>query len=153
VSSAPTTSALEQRAEKGLELALKLTGADSAFLLLCSAGSSPPLRGRVSSRSAPARALASPGKAGPDSELMAWAQQRLYDVDAATLDDTAGSVPARDSELRLVGDIRYCVVPLWSDDEHDRLGGVGVVLGWQRNPPRYPTREAVRAIADELVDG
>ena len=126
VTAGATTSALEQRAEKGLELALELTGADSGFLVLCN-------------RDARSRALAPVGKAIPDSQLVAWAQERLRDVD--------------DPELKRVGDTQYCVVPLWSDDEHDGLGAVGVVLGWQRNLPRLPTHEAVRAIADELLEG
>ena len=52
-----------------------------------------------------------------------------------------------------MGDTQYCVVPLWSEPDSDALEGVGVVLGWQRSLPRYPTHDAVRAIADELLEG
>jgi len=152
VTAGPTTSALEQRAEKGLELALALTGADSGFLVLFDSGTAPALRGGASLPRS--RALAHVGKTIPDSELVAWAQERLHHADdVATVAETMGSVAGHDPELKQVGDTRYCVVPLWSDDEHDGLGAVGVVLGWQRNPPRYPTHEAVRAIADELLEG
>jgi tetratricopeptide (TPR) repeat protein len=141
VTAGPTTSALEQRAEKGLELALQLTGADSGFLVLANAGT------------ARSRMLAYVGAAVPDSELTAWAQERLHHADdAATVVESMSSVASHPPQLKQLGDTHYCVVPLWFDGEHDGLGGLGVVLGWRHNAPRYPAREAVRAIADELLE-
>jgi hypothetical protein len=130
-----TEATFERRAQRGLQLALELTGAHDGFVVSSAAEG-----GRVGlAERMPAR------------ELVDWAQAQL---DTSNLEQTAVAMPGQtlsETLLRTFGDLEYCVVPLGSVAE-----GVGasaaLVLCFRGVTPRAPNPEVLAMIAGHLLE-
>jgi hypothetical protein len=131
------TSQLSERAQKGLQLALELSSADEGFLVLANHEGEP---------------VAHLGYNMPSRELVEWAEQSMLDaaVDEQTV-MTAEVDSELDSNYKVVGHTRYCVVPLWAKQDHEHRVVAGLVLGFDDRVPRLPEAAVIRAIAVHLV--
>ncbi|MEY4508059.1 MAG: hypothetical protein RLZZ450_181 [Pseudomonadota bacterium] len=128
-----------ERAQKGLQLALELSTADEGFLVLADNHGEP---------------VAHLGNSLPSSELVEWAEQNMLDaaVDEQTV-MTAEVDSEVDSNYKVVGRTRYCVVPLWAQQDHDDRVVAALVLGFDDRVPRLPEPAVIRAIAVHLIGG
>jgi predicted Ser/Thr protein kinase len=131
------SSVLVDRAKRGLQLALELSSADEGFLVLADNDEEP---------------VAHLGSAQPSSELVQWAGQNMLDaaVDEQTV-MTAEVHSTAESNYKVVGQTRYCVVPLW--EQQDRVPRViaALVLGFDNRVPRMPEPAVIRAITMHLM--
>lgn len=127
-----------ERAQKGLQVALELSSADEGFIVLAESMGAP---------------VAHLGNAAPSSELVLWAEQNLLD---ANFDEQTVMTEAvhsdLDSNYKVVGQMRYCVVPLWVRRDHEDQVVAALVLGFDNRVPEMPEAAVMRAIADHLVD-
>ena len=57
-----------------------------------------------------------------------------------------------DSNYKVVGTMRYCVVPLWGHHHGEDQVVAALVLGFDGRVPRMPEPAVMRAIAMHLVD-
>lgn len=128
---------LSDRARKGLQVALELSSADEGLLVL------------AGSEGEPAAHL---GSAAPDPELVRWAEQNILDaaIDEQTV-MTAEVDSETDSNYKVVGSMRYCVIPLWAHQQREDRIVAALVLGFDNRVPRMPEPAVVRAIAMHLV--
>lgn len=128
---------VNERAQKGLQVALELSSADEGFIVL------------AESLGAPAAHL---GSGLPSSELVLWAEQRMH---AASFDEQTMMTAQVDSDLdsnyRVEGEIRYCAVPLWAYQRNEDRVVAALVLGFHDRVPRMPDPAAMRAIAIHLA--
>ncbi|MDB4985700.1 MAG: hypothetical protein JWN04_878, partial [Myxococcaceae bacterium] len=133
----PGLSPVTVRAQKGIQLALELSSADEGFIVL------------ADSHGEPASYL---GEAAPPPELVLWAEQSILDagVDEQTV-MTAEVDSVVDSNYKVVGPMRYCVVPLWARQGHEEQVVAALVLGFNQRVPRMPEPAVIRAIAQHLV--
>lgn len=131
------TTELSVRAREGLQLALELSSADEGFLVLADHEGEP---------------VAHLGYDVPSPELVEWAEQNMLD---AAVDEQTAMVADIDSEVdsnyKVVGHTRYCVVPLWAKQDHEDRVVAGLVLGFDDRVPRLPEAAVIRAIAVHLV--
>jgi len=127
---------LIERAQNGLKLALELSNADEGFLVL--AGED-------------VESVAHLGASAPSDELVRWAEQSMLDaeVDEQTL-MTAEVDSEIESNYKVVGQTRYCVVPLWGAQERTQRVVAALVLGFDNRVPQIPEPAAMRAIAQHL---
>lgn len=127
---------LVERAHNGLKVALELTNADEGFLVL--AGKE-------------GESVTHLGSAGPSDELVRWAEQSMLDaeVDDQTL-MTAAVDSAVESNYKVVGETRYCVVPLWGVHGRTQSVVAALVLGFDNRVPQIPDPAVMRAIAVHL---
>jgi hypothetical protein len=127
---------LSDRAQNGLKLALELTNADEGFLVL--AGDE-------------VESVAHLGASAPSDELVRWAEQSMLDaeVDEQTL-MTAEVDSDLESNYKVVGETRYCVLPLWGAQERTQRVVAALVLGFDNRVPQIPEPAAMRAIAAHL---
>jgi tetratricopeptide (TPR) repeat protein len=125
------------RVHKGLQVALELSSADEGFILL------------ADHRGEPAAHLGST----PAPELVAWAEQNMLDagVDEQTV-MTQQVHSELDSNYKVVGPMRYCVVPLWTRVAREDRVVAALVLGFENRVPSVPEPAVMRAIAAHLVD-
>jgi tetratricopeptide (TPR) repeat protein len=128
---------LAERAQKGLQVALELSSADEGFLVLADHEGEP---------------LAHLGNQVPSRELVEWAEQNMLDaaVDEQTV-MTAEVDSEIDSNSKVVGQTRYCVVPLWAKQDHEDRVVAALVLGFDNRVPRLPEPAVIRAIAVHLA--
>lgn len=126
-----------ERASKALQIALELTGADTGFLV-------------VMRETAP---LAHFGGPAPDEPLVQWAKDRLLAAlrndETAVLEDQSALV---DLNLRRVGDMRFCVTPLWVTRNHRDVPVAAITLGFSLGNPQLPSPEVLRVIGGHLED-
>ncbi|HEX5658920.1 MAG TPA: AAA family ATPase, partial [Polyangiales bacterium] len=126
-----------ERVHKGLQVALELSSADEGFIVL------------ANHHGEPAAHLGG----APDPELVAWAEQNMLDagVDEQTV-MTQQVHSELDSNYKVFGAMRYCVVPLWTRVERDDRVVAALVLGFENRVPSVPEPAVMRAIAAHLVD-
>jgi len=129
---------LADRARKCLQIALELSSADEGLLILSG------------SKGVPAAYL---GNGAPTVELVDWAEQSMLDAgfDEQTV-MTAEVDTEVDSNYKVVGSMRHCVVPLWARQEGEDRVIAALVLGFDNRVPRLPEPAVMRAIALHLVD-
>jgi hypothetical protein len=131
-----TGSLIAERANKGLQIAVELSGADDGFIVL------------QDSRDEAAACLNEP----PSSELLVWAHHRLI---AAYASDETAAVEHVDSlidlNLNVVDGVRYCVAPLWARRDNQDVVVAALALGFRKTMPRLPSADVLRVIADHLV--
>jgi hypothetical protein len=128
---------LTGRARKGLQIALELSSADAGFIVLANHEGEP---------------VAHLGSSEPSSELVEWAEQSML---AAGVDEqtvmTEEVHSEIDSNYKVVGAIRYCVMPLWARAQGEDRVVAALVLGFDNRVPRIPEPAVMRAIATHLV--
>jgi hypothetical protein len=133
-----TDASLPMRAQKCLQIALELSGADDGFLVVPERSAAP---------------VAHSGSTAPDDALVAWARERLQN---ACTDETAietyGSSAPGDHAFKVVGRMHYCVIALWTDDAELDSATAAIALGFYDRRPRLPDREVLSVIADHLFD-
>jgi signal transduction histidine kinase len=126
-----------ERAEKSLQVALELSSADEGFLVLANHHGEP---------------VAHLGNDVPSPELVQWAEQNMLDaaVDEQTVmtDNLESEV---ESNYKVVGFTRYCVVPLWAKLDREDCVVAALVLGFENRVPRIPDPSVMRAIAMHLA--
>ncbi|MFT3925343.1 MAG: protein kinase [Myxococcales bacterium] len=126
-----------ERASRAVQIALELTGADAGFLV-------------VVREDAP---LAEIGGRTPDASLVAWAKERLL---AALRNDETAQVEDRtgmtDLNLKFVGDVRYCVTPLWVSRNRRDVPVAAIALGFSQGNPQLPSPEVLRVIGGYLEE-
>jgi hypothetical protein len=126
-----------ERAQRGLEIALELSGAAYGFII------SPHEGGTL---------VAHTGGAAPDMELMTWAYDFLRA--ASDYDETAaleGPDEAIDPGITQRGQTRYCPAPLWTIEQGEGMVLSGAIaLGFVRLPARMPGAEVLQVIAQHL---
>jgi hypothetical protein len=131
------TTQLFERAQRGLQLALELSSADEGFLVLANHEGEP---------------VAHLGNNVPSTELVEWAEQNMLD---AAFDEQTVMTAEVDSEVdsnyKVVGHTRYCVVPLWAQQDHEDRVVAALVLGFDDRVPQLPEAAVIRAIAVHLV--
>jgi tetratricopeptide (TPR) repeat protein len=130
-----TEATFERRAQRGLQLALELTGAHDGFVV-----SSAAQGGRVGL-----------GESVPAGDVVDWAQAQL---DTSKLEQTAVVVPGQtlsETSLRTFGELEYCVVPLGSV-AHGVGPSAALVLGFRGVTPRAPNPELLAMIAGHLLE-
>lgn len=128
---------LADRAKDALKLALELTNADEGFLVLADE--------EVDS-------VAHLGASAPSEELVRWARQSMLDADTDLQTLMTAEVDSEiESNYKVVGETRYCVVPLWSVQERTQRVVAALVLGSDNRVPRIPEPAAMRAIAVHLT--
>jgi hypothetical protein len=129
-------SRLVERARRGLQLALELTHADEGFLVLAGQQDE----------------VAHLGNEAPSAELVAWAEQNMSEADAdeQTLmtEEVHSSV---ESNYKVVGNRRFCVVPLLGANPRQQTVVAALVLGFEGRVPRMPEPAVMRAIAVHLA--
>ena len=128
---------LAERAQKGLQVALELSNADEGFLVL--AGKE-------------GESVAHLGNDVPSDSLVRWAEQSMLeaDVDEQTL-MTAEVNSAIESNYKVVGETRYCVVPLWGAQERKPTVVAALVLGFDNRVPQLPEPAVMQAISAHLL--
>jgi hypothetical protein len=128
---------LTERAARGLQLALELSSADGGFIVLARNAGEP---------------VAHLGGDPPTPELVTWAEQSMLDagIDEQTVmtEEVHSEI---DSNYKIVGDMRYCVVPLWARQGREDQVVAALVLGFTNRVPRIPEPAVMRAIAAHLV--
>jgi hypothetical protein len=126
-----------ERAQKGLQLALELTNADEGFLVL--AGNE-------------TESVAHLGNEAPSEALVRWAEQSMLEAadDEQTL-MTAEVDSIVESNYKVVGETRYCVVPLWGGSERRQSVVAALVLGFDNRVPQLPEPALMQAIASHLA--
>ncbi|MDB4991086.1 MAG: multi-sensor signal transduction multi-kinase, partial [Myxococcaceae bacterium] len=125
------------RAHKGLQIALELSSADAGFIVV------------ANHRGAPAAHL---GSATPSADLVLWAEQNMLDADVDEQTVMTEEVHSEiDSNYKVVGTMRYCVVPLWARQGREDRVVAALVLGFDNRVPRIPEAAVMRAIAVHLV--
>jgi len=132
-----TGTQLAERANKGLQIAVELSGADDGFIVL---------QGTVNGAAAHLNQA-------PSAELVDWARRRLM---AAYASDETAAVEHVDSlidlNLNVVDGIRYCVAPLWARRDNQDVVVAALALGFRKSEPQLPGADVLRVIADHLVD-
>lgn len=132
-----TGTQISERASKGLQIAIELSGADDGFIVLQGAEAEP---------------TAYLGEL-PSLELMRWAHLRLM---AAYASDETAAVEHVDSlidlNLNVVDGVRYCVAPLWARRDNQDVVVAALALGFRKTAPRLPGADVLRVIADHLVN-
>jgi tetratricopeptide (TPR) repeat protein len=123
----------QDRANKGLQIAMELSGADGGFVLL-------PNRGGV---------LAYAGDKEPDGDLVDWAEERM--LSACAKDETEVLSFVTDDTMRVVGRTTYCAAPLVA-----RRGLEEVVVGllalrFDSKAPSLPSAQVLYALAAHLL--
>jgi hypothetical protein len=132
-----TEASLPQRAQKGLQIALELSGADDGFLLV-------PEHAGVAAYS---------GSAAPDETLLTWARERLTQADAEeTVFQTYRTSTQGDHVFKVVGRMHYCVVLLWTEESSIHAATAAIALGFYDSRPRMPSRDVLNVIAEHLHD-
>jgi hypothetical protein len=132
-----TEASSTMRAQKGLQIALELSGADDGFLIM---------------RDSKGEPAAQVGSAAPDAALVSWAEERLRTSEGEeTLIESFGSSTTSDHD-KIVGRMHYCVVLLWADDRHMDSAIAAMALGFYDRHPNYPDRDVLRVIAGHLLD-
>jgi predicted Ser/Thr protein kinase len=125
------------RAQKGLQIALELSSADEGFIVLAESEGDP---------------VAHLGDQPPSAELVLWAEQNLLE---ASTDEQTVMTEEVDSEIdsnyKVVGTMRYCVVPLLAERRHQERVVAALVLGFDGRVPQLPEPAVMRAIAAHLV--
>jgi hypothetical protein len=133
-----TDASLPLRAQKSLQIALELSGADEGFLVVPERSGTP---------------VAFSGSTAPDDALVAWACECLQDDGAdETAVDTYGSAALGDQAFKVVGRMHYCVIALWAEDSDVNSATAAIALGFYDRRPRLPDREVLSVIADHLFD-
>jgi len=130
-----TEATFERRAQRGLQLALELTGAEDGFVLSGAAEGG----------------LVGLGDRAPASELVSWAQSQLG---ASDLEQTAVAVPGQtlsETSLRTFDEVQYCVMPLGPVANGEGFAA-GLVLGFREITPRAPNAEVLAMIAGHLLE-
>jgi hypothetical protein len=131
-----TEASLPLRAQRSLQIALELTGADDGFLVVAERAAEP---------------VAYTGSSAPDAALVLWARERLRDADTEqTVLETLGTA-THDPGFKIVGRMQYCVVLLWSDDHLVDKATAAIALGFYDRRPRFPDAEVLSVIAEHLV--
>jgi hypothetical protein len=127
-----TEATFEARAQRGLQIALDLTGAQDGFVI---------------SRAAKAGAVHI-GERQPSPQLIAWAQAQL---EATYVEQTAVFTDQTVSETGVmsIGGMRYCVIPL---PPSEGAQPAALVLGFQGMIPRTPSQEVLSILAGHLVE-
>ncbi|HKU38820.1 MAG TPA: hypothetical protein VJR89_11755, partial [Polyangiales bacterium] len=124
-----TEATFEARAQRGLSIALDLTGAQAGFVV------SPAAPGGV----------VFDGQRPPPSELLDWARLQL----AAAGDEQTELITEQtvaESGVLTFGGARYCVVPLPYAPGHEPAA---IVLGFD-GAPRVPSRQVLAILASHL---
>jgi tetratricopeptide (TPR) repeat protein len=128
---------LVERARKGLQIALELTGADDGFIVVQGVEEDTP---------------AYWGTHAPSQELVRWAGERLR---LATARDETAVVEEVDSlidlDVKRVGDLQYCVAPLWARHGQSDVVVAAIALGFARDVPRLPSAAILGVIAGFLL--
>jgi hypothetical protein len=133
-----TEASFPLRAQKSLQIALELSGADDGFLVVPERSGTP---------------AAYSGNSAPDDALVAWARERLLSADAdETAIQTYGTSALNDYAFKVIGRMHYCVVVLWPDDAAADAPTAAIALGFYDRRPRLPDREVLSVIADHLFD-
>ncbi|HKP56720.1 MAG TPA: protein kinase [Polyangiales bacterium] len=127
-----TEATFEARAQRGLQIALDLTGAQEGFII---------------SRAAPTGAVHI-GDRQPSRDLVAWAQAQL---EATRIEETAVVTDQTVSETGVMslGENRYCVIVL---PQSEGAEPAALVLGFQDMNPRTPSHEVLSILAGHLVE-
>jgi hypothetical protein len=132
-----TEASLPRRAQKSLQIALELTGADTGFLVVPERVGAP---------------VAYSGSDAPDAALVTWALERLRDADGEeTVVETFG-VGTAEHGFKIVGRMQYCVVVLRTDDQLVDTATAAIALGFYDRRPRFPDAEVLSVIAEHLGD-
>ncbi|MDB4977594.1 MAG: serine/threonine protein kinase [Myxococcaceae bacterium] len=128
---------ISERAQKGLQVALELSSADEGFIVLANQQDGP---------------VAHLGSDTPSTELVSWAEQNMLDagVDEQTVmtEEVHSEI---DSNYKVVGQMRYCVVPLWARKGREDCVVAALVLGFDNRVPKIPEPTVMRAIAQHLM--
>jgi hypothetical protein len=133
-----TDASLPMRAQKSLQIALELSGADDGFLMVAEHSGTP---------------VAYSGSTAPDEALVAWARERLQSASAEeTAIETYGSSALGEHTFKVLGRMHYCVVALWTDDSDADSATAAIALGFYDRRPRLLDREVLSVIADHLFD-
>jgi hypothetical protein len=126
-----------QRAQKGLQLALELTNADEGFLVLAGNESA---------------SVAHLGNDAPSEALVRWAEQSMLEADADEQTLMTAEVDSIiESNYKVVGETRYCVMPLWGGYERQQSVVAALVLGFDNRVPQLPEPALMQAIARHLA--
>lgn len=133
----PGNDVLSLRASKSLQLALEVSGAEAGLIVLASGEGG---------------AVAQFGIGTSRGELVMWAEQSM--LDAGVDEQTALTEEIRseiESNYKVVGPIRYCVIPLWARVGREDRVVAALVLGFQDRVPRIPEPAVVHGIAMHLI--
>ena len=131
-----TGTLLAERANKSLQIAVELSGADDGFIVL-----------QGGSEEAAAYLNQAPG-----AELVVWAHRRLmaaYASDETAAEEHVDSLI--DLNLNVVDGLRYCVAPLWARRDNQDFVVAALALGFRKTMPRLPGADVLRVIADHMV--
>jgi tetratricopeptide (TPR) repeat protein len=126
-----------ERADKALQIAVELSGADDGFIVLQR------MTGKVSAFL----------NQEPPEELVGWAHARL--LAAYANDETAAVEDVNsliDLNLKQLDGVRYCTAPLWARVGHEDIVVAVVALGFRNSSPKLPGADVLRVIASSLVD-
>jgi hypothetical protein len=123
----------QDRANKGLQIAMELSGADGGFVLL-------PNRGGV---------LAHAGDKEPDGELVSWAEERM--LSACAKDETEVLSFVTDDTMRVVGRTTYCAAPLVARRDLEEVVVGLLALRFDSKAPSLPSAQVLYAMAAHLL--
>jgi hypothetical protein len=128
---------LAMRASKCLQLALEFSGAEAGLIVLASGEGG---------------AVAQFGIGTSRGELVMWAEESM--LDAGVDEQTVLTEEIRseiESNYKVVGPIRYCVIPLWARVGREDRVVAALVLGFQDRVPRIPEPAVIHGIAMHLI--
>jgi tRNA A-37 threonylcarbamoyl transferase component Bud32 len=122
------------RAQKGLQISMELSGADGGFVLL-------PARGGV---------LAHAGGGSPDFDILDWAEQRMLSACAKDETEVLGFVT--DDSIRVVGRASYCAAPMIARRGMEELVVGLLVLRFDNDAPSMVGSQVLYALAAHLLE-
>jgi hypothetical protein len=125
-----------ERAERGLQIAIEISGADRGFVMLHEG----------------AKVCAQIGERTLERELVSWAAQRMAALCAE--DKTAvlsTSDALTDANVRVSGKTRWCISLLKVRRDNSEVPIAALVLGFERGAPALPAHPILEVLAGHLT--